>query len=145
LIAMEQQPFDVLKFLREPLHTACVATTTRSGRPALATMWFLVAAREEREVAVLVSTFDPPTDVRQFRAVGPSRLEKRDVTRVRRIYERYIPEWTPSWDSHAASTNRKHTHRNCQHSPRNCQLAPRKCKVGLGEELALGWGGEFLG
>ncbi|WP_091678611.1 hypothetical protein [Amycolatopsis marina] len=87
--------FDVRGFLRESSHTASVATTAKSGRPALATS----------EVAVLVSTFDPPTDVRQFRAVGPARVEKRDLAKVRRIYERYIPDWTDYWESHAASAD----------------------------------------
>lgn len=82
----------------------------RAGRPALATMWFLVeagrfwfsspgtiegrpspfldAARDGRDVAAMVATFDPPHDVRQVRASGPARLETRDVARVHRIYER---------------------------------------------------------
>lgn len=123
---MSGPSFDVRGFLHEPANTASVATTAKSGRPALATMWFLldegrlwfnspapqgqpapflIAAREEREVAVLVATFDPPADVRQFRAVGPARIEKRDLAKVRRIYERYIPDWTDTWEAHAASPN----------------------------------------
>jgi hypothetical protein len=123
---VDQPIFDVLAFLNEPTHVASVATVTSRGRPALAMMWFLLedgrlwfnspeaqqdqpapflrAAREAHDVAVMVATFDPPDDVRQFRAVGPARLEERDVSRVRRIYERYVPEWSPSWSSHAEST-----------------------------------------
>jgi hypothetical protein len=122
---VERPLFDVLGFLNEPTHVASVATVTSRGRPALAMMWFLLedgrlwfnspeaqqdqpapflrAAGEAHDVAVMVATFDPPDDVRQFRAVGPARLEKRDVSRVRRIYERYVPEWSPSWSSHAES------------------------------------------
>ncbi|MDT7726732.1 MAG: hypothetical protein QOI21_3308 [Actinomycetota bacterium] len=123
---MERPTFDVLGLLREPRLPASVATTTERGNPALATMWFvlaedrlwfnspddgsrptpfLTAARAGHDVAVMVATFDPPADVRQVRMTGPARLESRDGARVRRIYERYVPEWTEAWTAHAASTN----------------------------------------
>ncbi|HEV8456078.1 MAG TPA: pyridoxamine 5'-phosphate oxidase family protein, partial [Gemmatimonadales bacterium] len=107
---MQGPTFDVLGFLDEPGHPASVATVTGRGRPALAMMWFLVeddrlwfhtpelsgvpapflrAARERREVAVMVATFDPPADVRQVRMTGPARLEEQDFERVRRLYRRY--------------------------------------------------------
>jgi hypothetical protein len=122
---MEQPTFDVLGFLDEPGLPASVATTTKLGNPALATMWFVVAedrlwfnspeegdrptpflaaARAGRDVAVMVATFKPPADVRQVRMTGPAKLEPRDNARVRRIYERYVPEWTETWAAHAAST-----------------------------------------
>lgn len=125
MAGMERPTFDVLGFLGEPRHVASVSTVTARGRPALAMMWFVLedgrlwfhspepttgkpapflhAAREGGDVAVMVATFDPPRDVRQFRTVGPARLEERDVSRVRRIYERYVPEWSDSWSSHAES------------------------------------------
>jgi Pyridoxamine 5'-phosphate oxidase len=114
--------FDVLGFLDEPGRPASVATVTGRGRPALAMMWFLVederlwfhtpespnapapflrAARERREVAVMVATFDPPADVRQVRMTGPARLEEQDFGRVRRLYQRYVATWTPSWERQA--------------------------------------------
>ena len=116
--------FDVLGFLDEPGRPASVATVTARGRPALATMWFLLederlwfhtpespdlpapfirAARARAPVAVMVATFDPPTDVRQVRTTGPARLEERDDERVRRIYRRYVDEWTPRWERQATS------------------------------------------
>ncbi|OLT39554.1 hypothetical protein BJF85_25570 [Saccharomonospora sp. CUA-673] len=114
--------FDVVAFLDEPGHPAAVATVTGRGRPALATMWFLLAdgrlwfhspvdapapfldaAAAGREVSVLVATFAPPHDVRQFRTTGPASLEEPDLDRVHRIYERYLPEWTPDWTEQAAS------------------------------------------
>jgi len=39
---MERPIFDVLGFLHEPGRPASVATVSGRGRPALATMWFLV-------------------------------------------------------------------------------------------------------
>lgn len=121
---MQRPTFDVLGFLHEPGHTASVATTTVRENPALAMMWFVVedgrfwfhsledhtrplpfldAARKGRDVAVMVATFDPPDDVRQVRTVGPARLEERDVSLVRRIYDRYVPTWSPLWTSQAES------------------------------------------
>lgn len=64
---------------------------------------FLAAAAAGREVSVLVATFSPPHDVRQFRTTGPAALESPDVTLVHRIYERYVPEWSAFWQEHAAS------------------------------------------
>jgi hypothetical protein len=116
--------FDVLGMLRERGRPASVATVSGRGRPALATMWFLVederlwfhtaeppgvpapfvrAAREGAEVAVMVATFDPPADVRQVRMTGPARLEVQDHARVRRLYERYVDAWTPRWERQATS------------------------------------------
>ncbi|WP_409491457.1 pyridoxamine 5'-phosphate oxidase family protein [Amycolatopsis sp. cmx-11-12] len=121
---MDRSFFAVQGFLAEPRLPASVATTTGRGNPALAMMWFVAeegrlwfhtpvsdgrptpfldAARGHREVAVMVATFDPPDDVRQVRMTGPARLETKDVARVRRIYERYIPGWSPDWEDHAAS------------------------------------------
>lgn len=122
---MQRPTFDVLGFLHEPGHAASVATTTARGNPALAMMWFLVedgrfwfhspgertrpvpflqAARAGRDVAVMVATFNPPDDVRQVRTVGPARLEERDVCLIRRLYQRYVPTWSPLWTSQVAST-----------------------------------------
>ncbi|MFI5694037.1 pyridoxamine 5'-phosphate oxidase family protein [Kribbella sp. NPDC051586] len=116
----------MLGFLNEPNLPASVATTTRNGNTALAMMWFLVedgrfwfhtpeggsrptafldAARDQRDVSVMMATFNPPEDVRQVRFSGPARIETKDVARVRRIYERYVPEWTTTWIDHAASPN----------------------------------------
>jgi Pyridoxamine 5'-phosphate oxidase len=124
IIRMDELTFDVLGFLDEPGRPASVATVTGRGRPALAMMWFLVedervwfhtpeaaggpapfvrAAREGAPVAVMVATFDPPADVRQVRMTGPARLEPRDDERVRRIYRRYVGEWTPRWEWQATS------------------------------------------
>ncbi|MFK0250639.1 pyridoxamine 5'-phosphate oxidase family protein [Amycolatopsis azurea] len=121
---MNEPGFAVQSFLDEPRLPASVATTTGRGNTALAMMWFVAeegrlwfhtpafdgrptpfldAARENRQVAVMVATFDPPDDVRQVRITGPARLETKDVARVRRIYERYVPEWSPDWADHAAS------------------------------------------
>ncbi|MFC3451538.1 pyridoxamine 5'-phosphate oxidase family protein [Amycolatopsis speibonae] len=121
---MDRPTFAVPGFLDEPRLPASVATTTGRGNPALAMMWFvaeesrlwfhtpasgdrpspfLAAARDEREVAVMVATFDPPGDVRQVRMTGPARLETKDLARIRRIYERYIAAWSPEWADHAAS------------------------------------------
>ncbi|MBB5858141.1 pyridoxamine 5'-phosphate oxidase family protein [Amycolatopsis umgeniensis] len=119
---MERPGFDVQGFLGERERPASVATTTRRGTPALAMMWFVAeenrlwfhtpegrpapfldAARLCRDVAVMVATFAPPDDVRQVRLTGPARLESKELPRIRRIYERYIPEWTDSWAAHAAS------------------------------------------
>jgi hypothetical protein len=37
---------------------------------------------------------------------GPARLAAaRDDDRVRRIYDRYVPEWTPDWEEQATSEN----------------------------------------
>jgi hypothetical protein len=121
---MEPLTFDVLGFLDEPRRPASVATVTARGRPALATMWFLVedqrlwfhtpespglpapfirAARAQAPVAVMVATFDPPDDVRQVRMTGPARLEPRDDERVRRLYRRYVDGWAPKWERQATS------------------------------------------
>ncbi|WP_410579526.1 pyridoxamine 5'-phosphate oxidase family protein [Amycolatopsis sp. lyj-108] len=121
---MDSSVFAIQGFLDEPRLPASVATTTGRGNPALAMMWFvaeegrlwfhtpvsdgppspfLAAARDDREVAVMVATFAPPDDVRQVRMTGPARLEAKDVSRIRRIYERYVPAWSPSWAEHAAS------------------------------------------
>ncbi|MGI8949762.1 MAG: pyridoxamine 5'-phosphate oxidase family protein [Ornithinimicrobium sp.] len=116
--------FDIPGFLREPRHTASVATVTPRGRPALATMWFelaegrfwfhtptsgvrpspfLTAAEHGHEVAAMVATFDPPADVRQVRVTGPARLEPPEPTRVRSIYERYLDAWSEAWEAQASS------------------------------------------
>ncbi|WP_037312348.1 pyridoxamine 5'-phosphate oxidase family protein [Amycolatopsis orientalis] len=121
---MKRPTFDVRGFLGERERPASVATTTSRGNPALAMMWFVAeenrlwfhtpeagdrpapfldAARLGRDVAVMVATFAPPDDVRQIRMTGPARLERKDVRRIRRIYERYIPAWTGTWAAHAAS------------------------------------------
>lgn len=115
---------DVPGFLHEPRHAASVATVTPQGRPALAMMWFelfegrfwfhtpatgprsspfLTAAEQGREVAAMVATFNPPVDVRQVRITGPARLEPPSTTRVRSIYERYVPTWNESWEAQATS------------------------------------------
>ena len=64
---------------------------------------FIHAARARAEVAVMVATFDPPTDVRQVRTTGPARLEKPDHARVRRLYGRYVDAWSPKWERQATS------------------------------------------
>jgi hypothetical protein len=122
---MDEPSFDVLSFLAEPGRPASVATVTGRGRPALAMMWFAVedgqvwfhtprdepapflrAAERNEPVAVMVATFSPPDDVRQVRMTGPARLAAaRDDDRVRRIYDRYVPEWTPDWEEQATSEN----------------------------------------
>ena len=122
---MDEPSFDVLSFLAEPGRPASVATVTGRGRPALATMWFAVedgevwfhtprdepapflrAAERNEPVAAMVATFSPPDDVRQVRMTGPARLAAaRDDDRVRRIYDRYVPEWTPDWEEQATSEN----------------------------------------
>jgi len=122
---MDQPSFDVLSFLAEPGRPASVATVTGRGRPALAMMWFAVedgqvwfhtprdepapflrAAGRNEPVAVMVATFSPPDDVRQVRMTGPARLAAaRDDDRVRRIYDRYVPKWTPDWEEQATSEN----------------------------------------
>ncbi|AGM06486.1 pyridoxamine 5'-phosphate oxidase family protein [Amycolatopsis keratiniphila] len=121
---MDRPTFAVQDLLDESRLPASVATTSGRGNPALAMMWFvaeegrfwfhtpvsdgapspfLAAARDNREVAVMVATFAPPDDVRQLRTSGPARLEAKDLARIRRIYERYIPGWSPDWAKHAAS------------------------------------------
>jgi pyridoxamine 5'-phosphate oxidase-like protein len=121
---MEAPTFDLLGFLDEPGRPASVATITGRGRPALAMMWFMVederiwfhtaepvgqpapflsAARGGHPVAVMVASFDPPHDVRQVRTTGPARIEPRDLERVRRIYRRYVDEWTPKWERQATA------------------------------------------
>jgi len=121
---MDNPSFDVLSFLDEPGRPASVATVTGKGDPALATTWFTVgeerlwfhtadggdhpspflrAAAGNREVAVMVATFDPPDDVRQVRVTSPARLEARDDGRVRRLYRRYVSAWTPKWEAQAIS------------------------------------------
>ncbi len=123
---MDNPSFDVLGFLDEPGRPASVATVTDKGHPALATMWFtagedrlwfhtpdggdhpspfLRAAAGNREVAVMIATFDPPDDVRQVRMTGPARLEARDDGRVRCLYSRYVSTWTPTWETQAISPN----------------------------------------
>lgn len=119
---MERPSFDLLSFLSEPGRPASVATVTGRGQPALAMVWFAVedgqawfhsprtepapflrAASRGEPVAVMVATFSPPDDVRQVRMTGPARLAARDDDRVRRIYDRYVPEWTPDWQQQATS------------------------------------------
>jgi hypothetical protein len=123
---MNQPSFDIIGFLDEAGRPASVATVTGTGRPALAMMWFMVedgrlwfhtpqdpgrpapflqAAAQERDVAVMVATFDPPADVRQVRATGRARLEARDDQRVRRIYDRYVDAWSPKWQRQLAAAN----------------------------------------
>lgn len=51
----------------------------------------------------MMATFDPPDDVRQFRATGPARIDRADHERVRRIYDRYLGTWTPGWEEQATS------------------------------------------
>ncbi len=110
---MDNPSFDVLSFLDEPGRPASIATVTDKGHPALATMWFSVgddrlwfhtpdggdhsspflrAAADNREVAVMIATFDPPDDVRQVRVTGPARLEARDDGRVRAPWPWPTPE-----------------------------------------------------
>ena len=122
MTGMQRPGFDGPGFLDEPGRPASVATVTASGQPALAMMWyayeddhlwfhspeadpapFLRAAAENRDVAVMVATFRPPDDVRQLRMTGPARLADRDEERVRRIYRRYVPAWSPAWDRQATS------------------------------------------
>jgi hypothetical protein len=121
---MQRPSFDVLSFLGEPGRPASVATVTGRGLPALAMMWFAVedgqvwfhsprdepapflrAAERSEPVAVMVATFSPPDDVRQVRMTGRARLAARDDDRVRRIYERFVPTWTPAWEEQATSEN----------------------------------------
>jgi Pyridoxamine 5'-phosphate oxidase len=121
---MQRPSFDVLSFLGEPGRPASVATVTGRGLPALAMMWFAVedgqvwfhsprdepapflrAAERSEPVAVMVATFSPPDDVRQVRMTGRARLAARDDDRVRRIYERFVPAWTPAWEEQATSEN----------------------------------------
>jgi hypothetical protein len=66
---------------------------------------FIRAARQRAEVAVMVATFNPPTDVRQVLITGPARLEEHDVSRVRRLYHRYVDTWTPKWERQATSAS----------------------------------------
>jgi len=150
---MERPTFDVLGFLHEPGRPASVATVSGRGGPALATMWFLVederlwfhtaespglpapflrAAREREEVAVMVASFNPPADVRQVRMTGPARLEEQDYARVRRLYQRYVDEWTPKWERQATSA----TYRLWSMSPdRGMAVA----YPGLNDGLAFRW------
>ena len=121
---MQRPSFDVLSFLGEPGRPASVATVTGRGLPALAMMWFAVedgqvwfhsprdepapflrAAERSEPVAVMVATFSPPDDVRQVRMTGRARPAARDDDRVRRIYERFVPAWTPAWEEQATSKN----------------------------------------
>jgi hypothetical protein len=123
---MNQPSFDVIGFLDEPGRPASVATVSASGRPALAMMWFIVedgrlwfhtpedpdrpapflqAAAQERDVAVMIATFDPPADVRQVRTTGRARLEARDDQRLRRIYDRYVDGWSPKWERQVTAAN----------------------------------------
>lgn len=125
MLRMDEPSLDVLSFLAEPGRPASVATVTGRGLPALAMMWFAVedgqawfhsprdepapflrAAERNEPVAVMVATFRPPDDVRQVRMTGAARLAAaRDDDRVRRIYERYVPAWTPDWEGQATSEN----------------------------------------
>ncbi|MEU3624737.1 hypothetical protein [Amycolatopsis coloradensis] len=50
---------------------------------------FLDAARDNREVAVMVATVNPPDDVRQVRMTGPAKLETKDVARGRGLAVTY--------------------------------------------------------
>jgi hypothetical protein len=118
---MQRPEFDVFGFLAEPGRPASVATVTGSGAPALAMMWFaveddrlwfhtpraqpspfLAAAAQHREVAVMVAVFQPP-DVRQVRMTGPAEVAAEDLERIRRIYRRYVSNWTPGWEEQATS------------------------------------------
>lgn len=115
--------FDVGAFLSEPLRPASVATVTGSGRPALATMWFVFAddrfwlhspggpspfvraATRSELVAVMVETFDPSGRVIQVRATGPAAVERDDVDRAHQIYDRYLGHdglWTDEWQEQAS-------------------------------------------
>ena len=155
ITGMDGSVFDVLGFLDEPGRPASVATVTARGRPALATMWFLLederlwfhtpesldlpapfirAARARAPVAVMVATFDPPADVRQVRMTGPSRLEERDDERVRRIYRRYVDEWTPRWERQATSAG----YRLWSMSPERGMAV---AYPGLNDGLAVRWAG----
>jgi hypothetical protein len=114
--------FDIFAFLAEPRRAASVATTGRRGGPVLGMMWFhledqrlwftslddgrypfVAAARAGGDVAVLVTTPERPDDVRQVRLTGPARIEEPDTDRVRRIYARYVTEWTPQWEETVTS------------------------------------------
>ncbi len=110
--------FDVRAFLNEPLRPASVATVSPTGRPALATMWYLFAedvfwfhspgpssaflrsAQNRRLVSVMVETFDPVGRVVQVRVTGPASIEQTDEARVHRIYDRYLGPndlWSAGW------------------------------------------------
>lgn len=115
--------FDVGAFLSEPRRPASVATVTNSGRPALATMWFLFAdhrfwlhspgggpgpfvraAGRSELVAAMVETFDPTGRVIQVRLTGPAAVESADFDRVHQIYDRYLGRddlWTTEWREQA--------------------------------------------
>lgn len=119
---MSRPSFDVAAFLAEPGRPAGVATVTRRGNPALATMWFvfadgrlwfhtptrapnpfLAAIEQGREIAAMISSFDPPQDVRQVRATGPGRLEPNRPERTRAVYNRYVTDWDTAWERQVAS------------------------------------------
>ncbi|MCM2577686.1 hypothetical protein [Streptomyces meridianus] len=67
-------------------------TPLRSPNP------FLNAIEQGREIAAMISTFDPPEDIRQVRTTGPGRLEPTDPDRVRAIYRRYVADWDTTWE-----------------------------------------------
>lgn len=112
---MEDVPFDIFELLDQPLLTASVATVGRSGGPTLGSMWFafddrrfwfstregespfLEAARARHLVAVMVTVFDPPKNIRLLRATGPAQLERHDPKRVQTIYERYLGTRLDDW------------------------------------------------
>jgi hypothetical protein len=124
---VQVERFDVTAFLVEREHLASVATITPSGTPALAAMWFLFdsdrfwfhspsasrafldAAERGDQVAVLVATWAPPSDVRQVRATGPARVEAHDLERIERIYDRYLDgdraAWRAAWANQIESTS----------------------------------------
>jgi hypothetical protein len=123
---MTTPEFDLIGLLTETGRPASVATVSSSGGPALAMMWFMLAqgrlwfhsprhhgrpapflraAERGADVAVMVATFSPPDDIRQIRLSGPARMEEPDDRRVRAIYQRYLPQWTPAFESQAVSSN----------------------------------------
>ncbi|MGH3505374.1 MAG: pyridoxamine 5'-phosphate oxidase family protein [Nocardioidaceae bacterium] len=123
---MDRPSFDILGFLDECSRPVSVATVTRQEGPALAMMWFVLddgrlwfhtpedsnrpspflrAAGEGQDVAAMIATFNPPTDVRQVRTTGPARLEADNSERVRRIYSRYVETWTLKWERQATASH----------------------------------------
>lgn len=51
----------------------------------------------------MVSTFDPPGDVRQVRVTVPAGLEPPAPPRVRSMYERYVNVWSEAWEAQTSS------------------------------------------
>ncbi len=112
---MTGPPFDLIAFLDMPLVPASVATVGRRGGPALGTLWFvfderrfwfttragtsafLRAARDSKDVAVMVQVFQPPDLVRLVRATGRANVEERDPTRIEAIYRRYLGDDVLVW------------------------------------------------